>query len=780
MQTLYVAASSDRARVVRGRAEAITRCAAWIGLALTSTCADVAQAFGTDAAWATGFGLPDGCNGAIEASTSDNGLLFIGGAFSVCGNAVARAVARYDPATRSWSNVGEGSSALGGSARVIAVAGTRVFVAGRLTVDGGPEGERLLEYNAQSGNWTPPGDDPGNGLGCVDPCVEAMASTSESLFVGGRFDGVGFTWLGSVARFDLASNRWSALGEGSAIGVDGAVHALAVSGDQLLVGGYFERAGATAARNLALYDIASNEWSALGGGEVTGVDRGIAAVAIDDYSIYIGGMFRLPGASNVSALARFDRAQKVWTAIDLAAGSDHLWRMDALALGNGALFATGTCRDASSSVACSVRAGSGTGSAQRIGESEPIRQDRTTRTIEVLANSVYVGGQFARLHGASANGIVELPIGSGAWRAVGDGSGLGLDRPATTSIWDGDDLLVGGEFRRAGNVDARGLARLSAASGRWQSVGSGVENGVAGVVRAIAVHDGKTYVGGDLVDAGGQPDSPVRQFDPAVGRWVVVEAEFGPRLEGSVRQIIVEPGGLLVGGELVVGPNRMLSIAARWSDSAREWTSVSPVAMPAPSRATSLLRRDGELFAAGVFPAGGFAVGRTILRLDATNGTWVPVGLPSRPQPFGRTVQIVDGSLWLGGRFDALGLAAAAAIVSLDGGSAVWVPVAAAEPVSTLDPVAAIVPAVGQVVVAGRFSSLAGVQAANIVRREAGVWRPLGQGIDEQGRVESAAANRSRVVVAGSFGSAGGLVASNVSVHDLDPGFRNGFEDPAR
>jgi N-acetylneuraminic acid mutarotase len=88
----------------------------------------------------------------------------------------------------------------------------------------------------------------------------------------------------SVARFNPATNSWSALGTGANNGVSGdetplsgpSVSALAVDGQgRVYVGGQFTRAGEVSANRVARFDPQANSWSALG----TGANNGISGDA---------------------------------------------------------------------------------------------------------------------------------------------------------------------------------------------------------------------------------------------------------------------------------------------------------------------------------------------------------------------------------------------------------------------------------------------------------------------------------------------------------------------
>src|ERR1035438_8841136 len=86
---------------------------------------------------------------------------------------------------------------------------------------------------------------------------------SGNLYVGGEF-----TWIGTVPANYIAKwdgTTWSALGSGmGGLGGSTVVQALAVSGTNLYVGGWFTTAGGVTVNGIAKWD--GNAWSALGSG----------------------------------------------------------------------------------------------------------------------------------------------------------------------------------------------------------------------------------------------------------------------------------------------------------------------------------------------------------------------------------------------------------------------------------------------------------------------------------------------------------------------------------
>jgi hypothetical protein len=170
----------------------------------------------------------------------------------------------------------------------------------------------------------------------------------------------------SVARFNTQTNTWSSLGTGSSNGVFGGVEALAVSGNEVYVGGYFTSAGGVSARNVARFNTQTNTWSSLGTGSSNGVDSLVFALAVVGNEVYVGGEFTSAGGVRANGVARFNTQTNTWST-----------------LGTG------------SSNGVSVGGVSG-----------------GVYALAVSGNEVYVGGRFTSAGGVSAIGVARWNSGT--------------------------------------------------------------------------------------------------------------------------------------------------------------------------------------------------------------------------------------------------------------------------------------------------------------------------------------------------------------------------------
>jgi hypothetical protein len=117
--------------------------------------------------------------------------------------------------------------------------------------------------------------------------------------VGGYFTSAGGVSANYVARFNTQTNTWSALGTGSQNGVSGVsfpvVLALAVVGNEVVVGGWVHLGGRGECELCGALQHATNTWSSLGTFSSNGVNEWVWALAVVGNEVYVGGWVHLGG-----------------------------------------------------------------------------------------------------------------------------------------------------------------------------------------------------------------------------------------------------------------------------------------------------------------------------------------------------------------------------------------------------------------------------------------------------------------------------------------------------
>jgi len=139
----------------------------------------------------------------------------------------------------------------------------------------------------------------------VNNSVNALAVVGNEVVVGGSFTSAGGVSANRVARFNTQTNTWSSLGTGSSNGVNGVVRALAVVGNEVVVGGSFTSAGGVSANRVARFNTQTNTWSRLGTGSSNGVNGVVRALAVVGNEVVVGGSFTSAGGVSANRVARY-------------------------------------------------------------------------------------------------------------------------------------------------------------------------------------------------------------------------------------------------------------------------------------------------------------------------------------------------------------------------------------------------------------------------------------------------------------------------------------------
>jgi Secretion system C-terminal sorting domain len=371
-------------------------------------------------------------------------------------------------------------------------------VSGLLTVEGKIENKHHLSGTIDFSGFIPIIDDcngllflpmpvsPGwNALGSgLNNTVLAIAISGSDVYVGGYFtDAGGNANADRIARWD--GNTWNALGSG----LNNPVQAIAISGSNVYVGGQFTDAGGNAnADRIARWD--GSTWNALG----SGLNSSVLAIAISGSNVYVGGHFTEAGDNaNANRIARWDGSS--WNAL----GNGTSQGVRAIAISGSDVYIGGDFINVD-----------GNPDADRI-----VRWDGSTwnalgsglnnivYAIAVSGSNVYVGGLFTDAGGISNADYIARWDGS-TWNALGSG----LNERVFAIAVSGGDVYVGGLFTDAsGNSNADYIALWDGSS--WNALGSGLSNWVF----AIAVSGSDVYVGGTFTDAGGNPDAD------RIARW---------------------------------------------------------------------------------------------------------------------------------------------------------------------------------------------------------------------------------------------------------------------
>jgi hypothetical protein len=382
-------------------------------------------------------------NNQVTALVLHAGELIAGGAFTRAGGLPAGGLARWDG--DAWTPLGTG---VNGTVEALASDGVNVYVGGEFSTVGGVPANRVARWDGTS--WTALGTG-------ANATVTALAVSGGTLYAGGNFGSVDGVPANHIAKWD--GSGWAALGSGLAGGFGGItrVHALAVNGGGLVVGGLFDTAGGVAASNVARWN--GTLWSGLG----SGVNNEVFALLMSGSDLYVGGMFSMAGGVNASRIARWDGAG--WSPLGAGLGGSGGAAVFSLAAMGGTLYAGGSFTTAGGAGANYIARWGG-------GGWSPLASGMNNGVQALVLNGtmLHAGGSFTTAGGKSRPFIARADIGSGEPEIrIGGNGGDIADGDITPDAADGTHFgsmsVTGDYIERTFTITNEGTADLLLTAG---------------------------------------------------------------------------------------------------------------------------------------------------------------------------------------------------------------------------------------------------------------------------------------------------------------------------
>lgn len=483
-----------------------------------------------------------------------------------------------------------------------------------------------------------------------------------------------------IALWD--GSGWQALGAG----LDGPVRAVAVVGDHIYAGGEFTTAGGVPAARLARWD--GGAWSAVGGGVThpeAEYDCAVLALASDGARLYVGGTFARAGDTDVRSLAALDLATGEWSDLGggvLRAGTADLTdpgTVRALALAGSALHVGGRFDTVAGHVTNSFATlDTATGVWRTYGPG--VCDEEFTGTVHALAvdpatGDVAVGGSFTSASGVHAWNVAVLDAAAGGFRRLGDVTSYGGKYAEVAALaFAGGRLHLGGSFTSVGPLEAQHWVVHDGTS--W-TVPAVLDN----VVRTLTPHgpdgDGAVLVGGDFDDAAdaATPDTgsaPLRVQHlglrgPAGWRLLGQGPHSGYLSGGEVQSLLADGDAVIAGGLFDQAGAVRLGSIGRWDGAGWDDLAGGVGADVGDGQVFALARIGDAVYAAGSFSSAGGVPAANVARWDGRQ--WSPLGTGTDGDV--HALAVLGGRLYAGGEFATAGDV-------LVGGLAVWDPAAGA------------------------------------------------------------------------------------------------------
>ena len=500
-----------------------------------------------------------------------------------------------------------------------------------------------VEQGEESNEWN---DGFGTGPGVGDPnfTVYALAVSGDDIYVGGLMQNVGgIAKADGIARFNRAENRWYALGDGIA----GEVYSIAIDGDDVYVGGLFVATDADGQeyRYIGRYNKTTNTWHALGSGVTRPddpdlVERGVTVVKLIDGKVWVGGYYvNAGGIADADALASWDTETQAWESVGQIYSIDPYGEVDIYEVepyGNG-VYVNGYCDFGN----------------------------------VIRRHAVFENGEWTGLPVISAAGTDQFA------RVLVDGSDLILVRggdglmglpgvPDSTQIvrYNGSDYIplpgklpyrsVPEELAFVNGELVVGLATQGGAEhpfvmkhdgSAWVEVGPQLKS--FGVY-TLAEIDGDLWVGGRIEGIEGDPlpINGIARFDGTT--WNPIGPSGNGLTGGSVTQVSTVAfwkGDIYIGGDFEdASGDPDADYIARWNGSA--WEAVGG---GLNGSVKTLLPAGDRLYAGGsFFDVGGISGANRLAQFGGT--AWTPLG-----KGFGngtpQALAVIGDDLYVGGSF---------------------------------------------------------------------------------------------------------------------------------
>jgi hypothetical protein len=241
------------------------------------------------------------------------------------------------------------------------------------------------------------------------------------IIVGGDFSVLGGVDASNIIKFDLATRQWSSIGGG----ITGTVRAIIVDGDKIYVGcqGYGSVSG-----RLSVYTISTGTWATIIETSIYGMVR------VGEDSLYVVGSFSTLGLVTAKKVAKYTISTGVW-----------------VGMGDTGMY--------------------------------------EIQTIINVGDYLYIGGH----HGTLSYGVLQYQISTEIWSSIDPDEWISAGQ-VRAILNVGDYLYVGGDLSTLGYI-----TRYELSTGIWSSIGGGLNS----VVWALGALDNKLFVCGQYTNANG-------------------------------------------------------------------------------------------------------------------------------------------------------------------------------------------------------------------------------------------------------------------------------------
>ena len=545
---------------------------------------------------------------------------------------------------------------------------------------------------------------------------------------------------------------------------NGPVRAIALTADQVILGGDFNRVGAYCGGGVPLSAATGKAAGVFP--KINGTVR--CCVADGKGGWFVGGTFDKVGYLPRKNLAHILPTGRVDEDFDIAAGGT----VQALALSGNTLYAGGSFttlggQDRKRIAAINLLTGTVSGAFNPNADGE-------VSALAVSGATVYACGYFSHIGGKARHAVAALNAATGA-ASVWDAQ-LASDGRVLALAVSGSRVYVGGSFSFADGVEPSKalVAALDATSGAVKDWSPYIGDGQ---VLSMSLAGSTLYLGGGFL--GGRLDRSLLALDTATGQlrgaWPVVNA--------SVNTVLASGTKLFVGGQFSEALQGLDGAGSTLGTTKRNYLASIDIATGAVS--TWNPNPDGAVYAlaasgATVFVGGDIrsvnAQNRTgLAALDAVTGevtSWNPALSKSG---IVNHLAVGGSMLYVEGLFSSIGGQARTGLGAVDlasGAPTAWSPppITSATLSSGSEMIKAMAVAGGKVYVGGNFTRVGGEARKYLVALDPATGAATGPDLAVNDLVWALSASGSMLYAGGAFTSFGGQVRNRIAALDAASG----------
>lgn len=416
---------------------------------------------------------------------------------------------------------------------------------------------------------------------------------------------------------------------------DGPVNSVLVTNGAIYVGGDFSYVGPRTGP-AGVFDQVTGEWLR-SPPPVLGVIRTVVPDGHGGW--FVGGNFTHVGATPIAHLAHLNADLSLDTRWNASVQGAAVY---ALALKDGVLYVGGQFTRVRGKTASGLI---GLAAADAQVTWDPLFAG-TVYALDVANGLVYVGGSFYSVGYSNRQNLAAIDVSTAlanAWNPAADGPVYALKAAGTTTY-------VGGQFTAVGTKPRNRLAALDSGG-----VAINWNPNPNGLVRALATSGTSVYVAGDFSTIGGQNRRGFAVVNTGNGAAQSLNLDIQPPtvVAGMVRSILLDGSSVYIGGSLTNGLGALHRLLLGFSVP-------GPVTLPTPAASeyngtvsgygvNALAAADGLVFVGGEFLSMGGVARHRAAALSQTTGS----ALPWAPSFSGPVLTMAYGSnvIYAGGNF---------------------------------------------------------------------------------------------------------------------------------